>query len=67
MMTNIPVRVAAALADESGEVTIAWVVLTAALASLALAVLTSVGGGAQELASDVEGEMAAREVTTGYN
>ncbi|NNL17484.1 MAG: hypothetical protein HKP37_01965, partial [Boseongicola sp.] len=38
------------LADESGAVTVDWVVLTAAIVGLGIAVLTSVGGGTTTLA-----------------
>ena len=48
--------------DEAGAVTVDWVVLTAALVGLGVAVLTSVSGGATDLASDINtnvGNMAA--------
>ena len=35
--------------DEDGAVTVDWVVLTAAIVGLGLAVLASVGGGATDL------------------
>ena len=39
--------------DESGAVTVDWVVLTAAIVGLGLVVMTSVGGGIKDLAGDV--------------
>ncbi|MCX7301984.1 MAG: hypothetical protein NTX73_16695 [Rhodobacterales bacterium] len=37
-------------ADEDGAVTVDWVVLTAAIVGLGIAVLTTVSGGAEDLA-----------------
>lgn len=50
------------LRDEAGEVTIAWVLITSAVVSLAIAVMTSVGGGTQELSGKMEVELSDREV-----
>ena len=46
------------LADESGAVTVDWVVLTAAIVGLGIAVLTSVGNGTNVLADAVSGSLA---------
>lgn len=54
------------LKDESGAVTVDWVVLTAAIVGLGIAVLTSVGGGTTTLADKVSGHMASKDVTTSY-
>ena len=48
--------------DESGAVTVDWVVLTAAIVGLGLAVLTTVSGGVQDIAGDISQEMIDREV-----
>ena len=40
--------------DESGAVTVDWVVLTAAIVGLGIVVLTSVSGGTMDLANDTE-------------
>ena len=40
-------------ADEDGAVTVDWVVLTAAIVGLGIAVLSTVAGGSGELASSV--------------
>ena len=40
--------------DEDGAVTVDWVVLTAAIVGLGLAVLASVRTGATDLAGDIE-------------
>jgi Flp pilus assembly pilin Flp len=44
-------------ADEDGAVTVDWVVLTAAIVGLGIAVLTSVSGGATNLAGDISTEL----------
>ena len=40
-------------ADESGAVTVDWVVLTAAIVGMGIAVLTSVSGGATSMAGNI--------------
>ena len=52
------------LNDESGAVTVDWVVLTAAIVGLGIAVLTSVGGGTTTLAGKISDSLAAGEVNT---
>ncbi len=54
-------------ADEDGAVTVDWVVLTAAIVGLGIAVLTSVGGGTTQLANKVSSHMATQSVTTSYS
>ena len=49
------------LNDESGAVTVDWVVLTAAIVGLGIAVLTSVGNGTTALATAVSGDVAATD------
>jgi Flp pilus assembly pilin Flp len=44
-------------ADEDGAVTVDWVVLTAAIVGLGIAVLTSVSSGATNLAGDISSEL----------
>ncbi|MEO0859853.1 MAG: hypothetical protein AAFY65_04515 [Pseudomonadota bacterium] len=44
-------------ADESGAVTVDWVVLTAALVGLGLAVMTVISGGIDNLSNDVSNVM----------
>ena len=50
--------------DESGAVTVDWVVLTAAIVGLGLVVMTSVGGGITTLATTIGTEVGAK--TTGF-
>ncbi|WP_371169841.1 Flp family type IVb pilin [Aliiroseovarius sp. 2305UL8-7] len=44
-------------ADEDGAVTVDWVVLTAAIVGLGIAVLTSVSGGTTSLANKISSEL----------
>ena len=50
--------------DDSGAVTVDWVVLTAAIVGLGLVVMTSVGGGITDLSGDVSTGLKA--ATTGF-
>ena len=43
--------------DEDGAVTVDWVVLTAAVVGLGIAVLTSVSGGAETMAANIETQL----------
>lgn len=54
--------------DESGAVTVDWVVLTAAIVGLGIAVLTSVGGGITGQSDLVEGRLnhMADDLATDY-
>ncbi len=45
------------IADESGAVTVDWVVLTAALVGLGLAVMAVVSGGVENLSSDIDTQL----------
>ena len=44
--------------DESGAVTVDWVVLTAAIVGLGMIVITSVGGGITTLATKISGDVS---------
>ena len=50
--------------DESGAVTVDWVVLTAAIVGLGIAVLTSVQGGMDEIVSDISDGLSAQGAAT---
>ena len=50
--------------DESGAVTVDWVVLTAAIIGLGVAVMTSVGAGATNLADDIESTLKAETIAS---
>ncbi|OWU71263.1 pilus assembly protein [Roseovarius sp. 22II1-1F6A] len=48
--------------DEDGAVTVDWVVLTAAIVGLGIAVLTTVGGGINELSGDIASDVSSTAV-----
>ncbi|MDG2453255.1 MAG: hypothetical protein P8M63_10535 [Paracoccaceae bacterium] len=50
--------------DEDGAVTVDWVVLTAAIVGLGIAVLTSVKGGTTTLAGKISNELGSMTVAT---
>jgi Flp pilus assembly pilin Flp len=50
--------------DEDGAVTVDWVVLTAAIVGLGIAVLTSVGGGTTALGNKLSSNLADQAVAT---
>jgi Flp pilus assembly pilin Flp len=52
------------LKDESGAVTVDWVVLTAAIVGLGIAVLTSVQGGTSTLANKISSSLANAQIQT---
>jgi len=52
------------LNDEAGAVTVDWVVLTAAIVGLGIAVLTAVSGGAVSLSGKVSSSLNAQTVAT---
>lgn len=54
------------LEDESGAVTVDWVVLTAAIVGLGIAIMTTVGGGTQDLADVVSDSLSSSGITTSY-
>lgn len=51
------------LQDDSGAVTVDWVVLTAAIVGLGIAVITTIGGGADSLATEVSSTFSSATVT----
>jgi len=53
--------------DEDGAVTVDWVVLTAAIVGLGIAVLTSVSGGTTSLAEKISGELDSMSPATYLN
>ena len=50
--------------DEDGAVTVDWVVLTAAIVGLGIAVLTTVGTGVNELGEDIGESVSSTAVGT---
>jgi Flp pilus assembly pilin Flp len=51
--------------DEDGAVTVDWVVLTAAIVGLGIAVLASVSQGTNSLATKISSSLAAQTVGVG--
>ena len=51
-------------ANESGAVTVDWVVLTAAIVGLGLAVITSVRSGVQALGTDISNSLTSASVVS---
>ena len=52
------------IASESGAVTVDWVVLTAALVGLGLAVMAVVTTGIEDLTGEIQAELAAADPAT---
>ncbi|SMX22711.1 Flp family type IVb pilin [Boseongicola aestuarii] len=52
--------------DDSGAVTVDWVVLTAAIVGLGFAVITTVGRGAIDTSTGLGAVLASKEVTRDY-
>ena len=50
--------------DEDGAVTVDWVVLTAAIVGLGIAVLSSVSGGTTSLADKISSNLASQTIST---
>ena len=50
--------------DEDGTVTVDWVVLTAAIVGLGIAVLTSVSGGTTSLANKISSNLASQTIAS---
>lgn len=51
-------------ADEDGAVTVDWVVLTAAIVGLGIAVLTVIGQGTMELSRKISSQLSAQTIAT---
>ncbi len=52
--------------DESGAVTVDWVVLTAAIVGLGIAVMASVSDGLEDLSGDIEGQLTSQGISTTF-
>ena len=51
--------------DESGAVTVDWVVLTAAIVGLGMVVMTTVGGGVESLGGEIVTDLTNQSIN-GY-
>ncbi len=52
--------------DESGAVTVDWVVLTAAIVGLGIAVLATVSNGVQNLSGDINKQLSGQGISTKF-
>lgn len=53
-------------ADESGAVTVDWVVLTAAITGLGIASAAAVGTGVENLSGDVDGQLSTQTIAISF-
>ena len=60
-------RIANFIKDESGAVTVDWVVLTAGVTGLGIAALLTVSSGIKDLSSDVSTQMTNQRIFTSFN
>ena len=51
-------------ADEDGAITVDWVVLTAAIVGLGIAVLTVIGDGTMALSDKISSQLSAQTIAT---
>lgn len=51
--------------DESGAVTVDWVVLTAAIVGLGIAVLAAVSDGVENLSEDIDTQLSGQGANSG--
>ena len=52
--------------DESGAVTVDWVVLTAGIVGLGIAVLAAVSDGVENLSSDIDTQLSGQSISTSF-
>ena len=52
--------------DESGAVTVDWVVLTAAIVGLGIAVYAVVSGGIADLSGDIDNQLTNQAISTSF-
>ncbi|EPX80793.1 hypothetical protein [Litoreibacter arenae] len=52
--------------DEAGAVTVDWVVLTAAIVGLGVAVMAPVSEGMEDLSGDIETQLTTQTVSTSF-
>ena len=60
-------RVTVFVRDEYGAVTVDWVVLTAALVGLGLAVMAVVSGGVENLSGDIDTQLVGMGIDTTFD
>ncbi|MBY6202801.1 hypothetical protein KUV65_15605 [Maritalea mobilis] len=55
------------ITDDTGAVTVDWVVLTAAVVGLALAAMAVISGGVEDLSQDTSGAMTDYEIDDSFD
>lgn len=65
-MMRLKATTAHFLTSEGGAVTVDWVVLTAALVGLGLAVMAVVSGGTEDLSSDIDTQLVDQGIVTEF-
>jgi len=53
--------------SESGAVTVDWVVLTAAIVGLGLAVMAVISGGLQDVSNDIDAQLRTDMITNAFD
>ena len=53
--------------SEAGAVTVDWVVLTAAIVGLGLAVMAVISGGLQDVSNDINAQLRTDMITNAFN
>ncbi|RYH12092.1 pilus assembly protein [Tropicimonas sp. IMCC6043] len=59
-------RIPAFAAEQDGAVTVDWVVLCAAIVGIALAVVSVITGGVEDLSSDISNQLAVSQIKTTF-
>lgn len=54
------------LSEDSGAVTVDWVVLTAALVGLGLAVMSVVSTGVEDLSTDIQDQLETDQISASF-
>lgn len=65
-MTSFKNSTALFLADDSGAVTVDWVVLTAGMVGVGLATMAVVSAGVEDLSGDMRTQMESQEISTSF-
>ena len=55
------------LQDSSGAVTVDWVVLTAAIVGLGIAVLSTISTGVEDLSTDISNQLLSQQISTTFD
>ncbi len=53
--------------DSSGAVTVDWVVLTAAIVGIGVAVLSTISTGVEDLSTDISNQLTSQQIVTSFD